>query len=166
MRMRVAACGAGLALAILAGCSSGGDDDPAASPTTVATGGGAGVTTTLRPVDTSFTGQGSAEFCRLAQTYSTRSTVTGQSTPAQLRAQATEGKTAIAQAVNAAPAEIKADVQTLSTVYGAFVTELEKLNYDATKLTAASLAPLQAPEFGRASQRFTVYVRDVCKITG
>ena len=163
IRSTLVACG--LALSLLASCS-GGDSDKDAAP--AATTAPAGPTSTARPADPNFTGQGSSEFCALARTYSERSATVGSPsamTPAQLRAIANEGRTAIAQAANTAPPEIKADVQLISTTFTALLAELEKVNYDFSKITPAVFAPLQAPEFGRASQRFQAYSRDVCKIS-
>ena len=160
MRIRSTLAACGLALLVLAGCSSGDDDNDAAPAP-------AGPTTTLQAADPNFTGQGSTEFCNLARTYTERSANVGNpatSSPAQLRALANEGRTAITQAANAAPAEIKADVQLIATTFTNLIAELEKVNYDGTKLTQAAFAPLQTPEFGRASQRFQAYNRDVCKI--
>ena len=160
IRSTLVACG--LALLVLTGCSSGGDDKDAAPAASTAP------TTTVRPADPNFTGQGSAEFCALARTYTERSANVGNpasSSPAQLRTLANEGRTAITQAANAAPLEIKADVQLIATTFTALLAELEKVNYDFAKITPAVFAPLQTPEFGRASQRFQVYTRDVCKIS-
>lgn len=163
IRSTLAACG--LALLVLTSCSSG-DDDKEAAPAASTTA-PAGPTTTLPAVTPTFTGQGSAEFCGLARTYTDRFASVGSptaSSPAQLRTLANEGKTAITQAANTAPPEIKADVQLISTTFTGLLAELEKVNYDFTKVTAAVFAPLQTPEFGRASQRFQAYSRDVCKI--
>ena len=162
MRRTLAACG--LALLVLAGCSGGDDDTATPAPsTTVAAAGGP--TTSLRTVDTNFTGQGSAEFCNLARTYTERSSQLGpNATPAQLRTVAREGQTAINQALNAAPAEIKNDVQVIATAFGGLLTDLETANYDVTRVAPASFARLQAPEFATASQRFQAYVRNVCRV--
>ncbi len=151
-----------LAVLALAGCS-GGDDDKAAPTTTSPP---AGPSTTLRPVDTSFTGQGSGQFCNLARTYNDRFTsVAPNATPAQLRTVAREGQTAIRQAQEVAPAEIRSDVQTIATTFGELLADLERANFDTTKLTAATFTRLQAPEFQRSSQRFQAYLRDVCKVS-
>ena len=162
-RSTLVACG--LALLVLTGCSSGDDDkDAAPAASTVP----AGPTTTAQPADPKFTGQGSAEFCSLARTYTERFANVGNSassSPAQLRAIANEGRAAITQAANTAPPEIKADVQLISTTFTALLAELDKVNFDFSKLTPAAVAPLQTPEFGRASQRFQAYTRDVCKIS-
>ena len=158
-----AACGA--ALLVMAGCSGGDDDD---SATDITAPPATGPTTTVLSTNTSFTGQNSAEFCNLARTYAERSANLGnlsQATPAQLRTMANEGRTAITQAANAAPPEIKADVQLIATTFSGLLVELERVNYDGTKVAPAAFAPLQSPEFGRASQRFQAYSRDVCKIS-
>ena len=162
IRSTLVACG--LALLVLTGCSGGGDDKDAAPAASTAP---AGPTTTAPPADPKFTGQGSAEFCNLARTYTERfaGVANPASTPAQLRSIANEGRTAIAQAANTAPPEIKDDVQLISTTFTALLAELEKVNYDFSKITPAVFAPLQTPEFGRASQRFGAYSRDVCKIS-
>ena len=159
-RKILAACG--LALLVLTGCS-GGDDDDAAPSTTAAA---AGPTTTIRPVDTSFTGQNSAQFCSLARTYTERfSSVGSNPSPAQLRTVAQEGQRAITEAVNTAPAEIKPDVEVLARTFGNLITELERVNYDAPRLPAGALQALQAPEFTQATTRFQAYTRTVCGIS-
>ncbi len=120
----------------------------------------------MRPVDTSFTGQNSTEFCNLARTYKERSTAVGpNATPAQLRTVAREGQTAIAQAVNAAPAEIKGDVQVLATSFGSFLAELEKVNFEVAKLPPTAVGQLSAPEFQASTTRFQAYTRTVCGLS-
>lgn len=153
----------GFTLLVLTGCSSGGADKDAAPAASTAP----GPTSTTRAADPVFTGQGSAEFCSLARTYTERSTIAGNpapSTPAQLRSIAEEGRTAISLAANTAPPEIKADVQLIAATFTALIAELERMNYNFSRVTPAVFAPLQTPEFGRASQRFQAYTRDVCKI--
>ena len=160
IRTTLAACA--LAAHALTSCSGGDGDDDKAAPTTsgsVAT----GATTTVRPVDTSFTGANSAQFCALARTYTERFTsVSPNATPAQLRTVAREGQAMITQAVNAAPAEIKSDVEVLARTFTAVISELEKVDFEMTRLPPAALQPLQAPEFQRATTRFQAYGRTVC----
>ena len=164
MRRTLAACG--LALLVLAGCSGGDDDTATPAPSTTAAAAG-GPTTSLRTVDTNFTGQGSTEFCNLARTYTERSSQLGpNATPAQLRTVAREGQTAINQALGAAPAEIKKDVEVISTGFGGLLTELEKVNFEAARLPPAALNALTAPEFAQSSTRFQAYLRNVCGVTG
>jgi hypothetical protein len=157
----LAACS--LALVVMAGCS-GGDDDDAASPTTVAA---PEPTTTVQSTNTSFTGQGSAQFCGLARTYNERfSNVSASPTPAELRTVTREGQTAITQAVNAAPAEIKKDVEVISTAFNGLLAELEKVNFEVARLPPTAFGSLSSPEFTQATTRFNSYVRTVCGVTG
>lgn len=158
IRRTLAACG--VALLVLAGCSGGGDDEAAPTTSTPAP------TTTVRPVDTSFTGQNSAEFCGLARTYNERFAGVGpNATPAQLRTLAREAQTAISQAINAAPAEIKPDVEVIARTFGTLLTELEKVNFEVTRLPPTAVQALQAPEFAQATTRFQAYSRAVCGVS-
>lgn len=153
----------GLALAVTTACSSSSEKE--ASPSTSAT--SAGPTTTARPVDTSFTGQGSAQFCSLAKTYTDRfANVGAATTPAQLKTVVQDGRAAINDAAAAAPAEIKPDVQVIADAFGSLVNGLDKVNYDVTKVSAEAFAPLQAPQFQASSTRFQAYTTKVCGITG
>jgi hypothetical protein len=155
-----------VAVLMMAGCS-GGDDKDTATATTAPAATTGGPTTTVRPVDTSFTGQNSAQFCTLAKTYNERfSKVSANPTPAELRTVTREGQTAISQAVNAAPAEIKNDVQVISAAFTTLLSELEKVNFEAARLPPAALSSLSAPEFAQATTRFQAYIRNVCGVTG
>ena len=72
-----------VAVLTLAGCGDDKDDDAGGTtvPTTAATG------TTARPVDTRFTGEGSAEFCALITTFTTgQQNVSPTATPASSKA--------------------------------------------------------------------------------
>ncbi len=153
-----------VAVVALAGCS--GSSKPSssgsqASPTSAPA--ASTPTTSARP----FTGQNSAQFCALAKTYNDRlATVGSGATPAQLRTSTQEGRTAISQAVNAAPAEIKPDVQVISNAFGALFVELEKVNFEAAKVSPAAFAPLQTREVQDAAVRLDTYLRSVCGATG
>lgn len=155
-----------VALLVMAGCS-GGDDKDAATGTTAPAATTGGPTTTIRPVNTSFTGQNSAQFCTLAKTYNERfSKVSANPTPAELRTVTREGQTAITQAVNAAPPEIKKDVEVISAAFTTLLAELEKVNFEAARLPPAALGSLSAPEFAQSTTRFQAYIRNVCGVTG
>lgn len=165
LRRSLAACA--VALAVLAGCSGGDDKEDAATSSTAPASTAAGSPTTLRPVDTRFTGQNSAQFCTLAKTYNERFTSVGTNpTPAQLRTVAREGQTAITQALNAAPAEIKKDVEVLATTFNGLLSEFEKANFEVAKVPPTALAPLSSPEFQMSTTRFQSYIRTVCGVTG
>ncbi|MDQ3642495.1 MAG: hypothetical protein M3450_13770 [Actinomycetota bacterium] len=157
----------GIALVFLTSCN-GGDDDKAAPATSAPAGAtSTGPTTTVRPVDTSFTGQNSAQFCALARTYNERFTSVGANpTPAQLRTLSREGQTAITQAVSAAPAEIKRDVEVIANTFNVFLGELEKVNFEVARVPPAALQSLSAPEFQQSTTRFQAYTRTVCGVTG
>jgi hypothetical protein len=160
LRTRRILAGCGIALIVMAGCS--GDDDDAATPTSAPA-----PTTTVRPVDTSFTGQGSAQFCALSRTYNERFTRVGpDATPAQLRTLATEGQAAISEAVTAAPPEIKRDVEVIANAFRTFMGELEKVNFEVARVPPAALQSLSAPEFQQATTRFQAYTRSVCGVGG
>lgn len=155
----------GIALIALTGCS--GDDDDTAAPTTSAPAGSVNTspTTTVRPVDTSFTGQNSAQFCGLARTYNQRFTSVGANpSPAELRTVAREGQAAIRDAVSAAPAEIKKDVEVIANSFNTFLGELEKVNFEAARVPPAALQSLSAPEFQQSTTRFQAYIRNVCGV--
>ena len=149
----------------MTGC--GGGDDEKAVDTTAPPSTAAGTATTVRPVDTSFTGANSAQFCGLARTFNERfSKVTTNPTPAELRTVSREGQAAINQALNAAPAEIKKDVEVIATGFGGLLTELEKVNFEAARLPPSALNALTAPEFAQSSTRFQAYLRNVCRVAG
>lgn len=153
----------GIAVVALSSCS--GDGNSATQTSTPTTTTAPGPLTTLRPVDTSFTGLNNAEFCALARTYTDRSgTVNQARTPDELRAGVRESQTAINQVVSTAPAEIKGDVQSLANAFGVLFTELERANFDPTKVSLTAFAPLQSPEFAQSTARFQAYVRTVCGI--
>lgn len=151
---------AGMVLIVLASCR-GADDDAAPGRGTTAAG---GVSTTVRPVDASFTGQ-TAPFCALAKTYSERSGgVNRATTPDELRVGVQESRIAIDQVAGTAPAEIKGDAQTLANAFTKLFIELEKANFDPARVSLAAFAPLQEPEFAQSTVRFQTYLRTVCGI--
>lgn len=159
----LAACS--VALVVMAGCSGGDDKDTASNTTSPPA--ASGPTTTALSTNTSFTGQNSAQFCNLARTYNERfSKVSANPTPAELRTVTREGQTAITQAVNAAPAEIKKDVEVIAAAFNGLLAEMEKVNFDVTKLPPTAFSSLSAPEFTQATTRFNTYVRTVCGVTG
>ena len=149
-----------MAAILLSSCSSGGDNTAATAPATTAQ---PGVSTTTRPVDTSFTGQDNARFCTLAKAYSERSGAVGAATtPAQLRANVDEVRTSVNQIAGAAPAEIRPDAQVLSKAFGTLFAELDKVNFDPGRVPLSALAPFQAPDFQQSTTRLQAYLKTVC----
>jgi hypothetical protein len=152
----------GLPLAFSA-CSGGSSDKQAspASATTAAPSAGAAT----QPVNTSFTGSGSDDYCKLARDYSdSAKKFNAPTTPDQLRAVFHEAQTDIQSALAVAPPEIKADVQTIATGLSSIVAAMEAANYDVTRL--ATTPPSLPANFDAASQRIDAYTRDVCHLPG
>jgi hypothetical protein len=148
-----------VAVAVFTSCSGGEQGAAPTSPNTTMP----AVSTTLRPVDTNFTGENNAQFCALAKTYAERSSGVGSAgTPAQLRSSVQEARMAIGELAGKAPAEIRSDVQVLSNAFGVLFIELDKVSFDPTRVSLTAFAPLQAPEFQQSTTRFQSYLRIVC----
>lgn len=140
----------------LAGC--GGGKDKPSPPTT-------SPLTTSRPVDTSFSGAGSAEFCNLSKSFSTGfSRIGPNASTAQLKANLDEATKAIHQAVDVAPAEIKADVKVIADGFTSVAGVIANANYDLTKVPPDALATFQSPDFSNAAARLQAYLSNVCGI--
>jgi len=143
----------------MAGCS---DSDDDAGGTTNTTSGA--TATTVRPVDTSFTGQNSGEFCQLITTFTAGSqNLSPSATPADLEASLSEALTAIDKAVSVAPAEIKGDVSAIAGAFQTVVDELAAAGYDISKVNSSVLQALQSPGFLDAVTRLQAYLTNVCK---
>jgi len=154
-----------------AGCSSGGSSGGggAASgaadqgPTTTVASAGSAAT---QPVDTTFTGKGSGEYCKLAKTYADAQSKLGPTnTTPDLRQLFQDAARDIKAAVAVAPAEIKNDVQVVADGFNALVTSLASVNYDFTRLTPDLIARFQSKEFMDASTRVAAYSRTVCGVS-
>ena len=162
MRTPVARLAVLLAVAALTACGGGGPKDKQAAPAPTTT---ANADASSQPVDTSFTGAGSGDYCRLARDYSESSKkFNAPNTPDQLRAVFQEAENDIQSALAVAPPEIKADVQTIATGLSSIVKAMEAANYDVTRLSATP--PSLPPNFDAASQRIDAYTRDVCHLPG
>ncbi len=147
-----------MAVLLFAGCSD--DDDPdSASDTT------AGATaTTARPVDTSFSGQGSGDFCRLITTFtSEQEKVSPTASAAELEAAFEESLGSINQAVAVAPEEIKGDVVAVAQSVQEIEAAMSAAGYDIEKVDASALASLQSPAFLNSVTRLSSYLTSVCQ---
>ena len=143
----------------LAGCSSSDDGDSAASSTTVPA-----VTTSTRTVDTRFTGEGSADFCKFIADFSaSQQQVSATATPASLEIAFRDSLTAIDQAVEVAPAEIKPDVVKISETFKSVQTAAAAVNFEVAKMSADAIGVLQDPEFLDSVTRMQAYLTNVCK---
>lgn len=172
-RYAVRRAAAGVALAALtlavAGCSGngGGIKDAAKGdqPTSTAPTAASGVGTPPQPVDTRFTGSGSAEYCKLARTYAdAQSKLNPTNTTPDLRQLFQDAARDIKAAVAVAPAEINKDVQVVAEGFNALVTALASVNYDFTRLSADLIARFQSQDFMTASTRVGAYAKNVCGV--
>ena len=145
-----------VALMPLAGCSDDKKSDTSQSSATTAT--------SVRPVDTSFTGEGSAEFCNFITTFTEGSqNVSPNASPAVLEASFRDALTAINQAVAVAPAEIKGDVVAIADTFEGVVTAVSTANFDLARVDASTLQSLQSEGFLDAVTRLQSYLTTVCK---
>lgn len=63
-----------------------------------------------------------------------------------------------------APDELDDAVETLLDVQDKLISELEKVDYDFTKLPADAFSSMDSPEIEKANDELTAYVEDTCKI--
>lgn len=151
-RMIPAACL--VAVLALAGCSGSDDDESGATTSTP---------TTVRPVNTSFTGQDSAEFCQYVNTFTTGSqAISPSASPAALQASITEAQTAIDKAVSVAPGEIKGDVEIVATTFKQVTDAVTAAGFDITRMNVEAVAPLQSDAFLDSVTRMQAYLANIC----
>jgi hypothetical protein len=146
-----------VAILPLAGCS---DDDKndGATPTSV------GTATTARPVDTSFTGEGSEEFCRFITTFTEGSqNVSPTASPAELETSFREALTAIDQAVAVAPGEIKGDVVSIADTFERVVTAVSTADFNLDQVDTSTLEALQSEGFLDSVTRLQAYLTTICR---
>ena len=132
-----------VALLPLAGCSDDKKSDSASSTTA------AGSATTARPVDTSFTGEGSEEFCQFIATFTEGQNVNPSASNAELEASLREALAAIDQAVSVAPGEIKNDVVAIADTFDQVVTALSSAEFDLERVDSTVLEALQSERIPR-----------------
>lgn len=146
-----------VALLPLIGCS---DDDKndGATPTS------AGTATTARPVDTSFTGEGSEEFCQFITTFTEGSqNVSPTASPAELETSFREALAAIDQAVSVAPGEIKNDVTSIADTFERVVTAVSTADFNLDRVDTTTLEALQSEGFLDAVTRLQAYLTTICR---
>jgi hypothetical protein len=153
----VALLSAGLIL--VAGCSSSKSAGSATTTTSTSTASGSAATSSTVP---HFSGSASSKYCNLAKQFSQAITPNLSGNAKQLFS---EFDTESAPFVSDAPSAIKGDVETVVNVIKQLQTEFQAVNYDATKLTAADLAPVEAPSFSTATTRINDYDVQVCGLT-
>ena len=171
MRIQLSRLGAVLLALSLVACSGGSDSGDgrtaaAASDTTGADDGAAGGAGRDAPttVDTTFTGQGSADFCQKYRTYAEGFNRLGEGSTPALRALYANAAQAAKEAVDVAPDEIRADARVVADIFSSLVTALEGVNYDFTRLPQEFVAKFMSTELETASTRLEAYGRNVCRV--
>jgi hypothetical protein len=144
---------------VLAACSSDKGTVQNAEPPAAATTAAPVATTT---VDTTFTGRGSEEYCKLSSSYKRAADQLSPTNDAQVRQFMQDAARDIKAAVAVAPSEIKADVEKVATSFDALVNGLVSVNFDYTRLPPELIATFMSEDLRRASTRVTAYARDVC----
>jgi hypothetical protein len=123
----------------------------------------AATVTTVRPVDTSFTGVGSAEFCAFIPSLLDASqSVPASASPAQIKAGLETSLAAFDKAVAVAPPDIKDAVVTISDAVKAVSAALAAADYDATRIDPAVARLLLEDRFSDASVRLKAYLDKYC----
>ncbi|MDQ1372752.1 MAG: hypothetical protein QOJ09_90 [Actinomycetota bacterium] len=140
----------------LAAC--GGSDNPATNAA------GSKSTTTKAGVSASASASASAKFCGLSDKYSGLQTTSPNLDAAALRKQMETAKTALQEAVSAAPSEIKADLRIVADAYVPFIDALAKANFDFTKVNPqdAAFAKMQDPSVAAAATRIGDWAKAHC----
>jgi hypothetical protein len=153
-----------VALLAFAGCSDSKKDDAASTTTSTSA---ATTATTARPVNTSFTGEGSAEFCGFIASFTTESqTVSPTATPAELEASFRESLDSLDKAEAVAPAEIKPDVEAIADTFDKVEAAASAAGFDLKKVDASSLLALQSPGFLQSVTRLQAYTTNICHLAG
>ena len=143
------------------GCSKSDDKgDAVASSSTTAP----AVTSTTRFVDTRFTGEDSGEFCKFIADFSvSQQQVSANATAASLEIAFRDSLAAIDQAVEVAPAEIKADAVRIADTFKSVQAAAAAVGFEVTKMSAESVGMLLDQQFLDSVTRMQAYLTNVCK---
>ena len=144
-----------------AGACGGGSDKGAAVPTTTPTTVTIATAPTLPPGGND---QAGTPFCKLAVTYADKFNVLASSLndPAKLKAASTDAESAIRQARETAPAEVKADVSVVAATAAQLLTALQKANFVYANTPPADVAKLQDPTFQASLTKLLSFGRAHC----
>jgi uncharacterized lipoprotein YehR (DUF1307 family) len=100
------------------------------------------------------------DYSKAAQDASSAASTTGSNLKSSLQ----NMKGNLDAYASAAPAEIRADVRlTVDKSLKPFITEMERVNYDFTKVNPSALEGLASAEVQAASQRISAYYAAHCK---
>jgi hypothetical protein len=125
-------------------------------------------------VDTAFTGAGSAAICGYAKDLQAANITGDLTATTDLKATFTKLEGILTNIKDKAPAEIKADVDTMFGGYQKLIDLYKQYNYDTTKMLAAAakdpniaaqFASIDSAALTSAAARVTAYFTSVCGIT-
>jgi hypothetical protein len=145
--------GALLMAIVLSACGGGGSGSSAHSATTLAAG-------------SNVKAGGASQFCQVvSDAISAANPAFRQagSTPDVIHQEYVAGKAKGQEALSIAPSEIKPDLTLLMDASNQLGDALAKVNYDGTKLPAASTAPFSNPQIQAASTHVSTYVQQHCR---
>ncbi len=135
------------------GCGGGDEEEATPTPETVET-----TAVTAPPVP----GR-EGRFCELLRSYNDKYNRTRNVTePDQLRELLRTAKSDVREAQEVAPPEIKGDTEIVAQVFTEYVDELEKVDFETSRIPAHMVQRLVSPEFLAAAQRLEAYGRATC----
>ncbi|HEX2275242.1 MAG TPA: hypothetical protein VHG90_15345 [Acidimicrobiales bacterium] len=144
-----------VALVCVAGLVGCGDDDEETAST---------ATTTPTPATTAPATPGKGgRFCELLRSYNDQYNRTRNVTePGQLRDLLRNIRSDLREAQEVAPPEIKGDVDLVARVMQEYVDELERVDFQTSRIPPQMVQRLLSPEFLSAAQRIEAYGRANC----
>ncbi len=102
-------------------------------------------------------------FCELLRSYNDRYNRTRNVTePEQLRELVRTARSDVREAQEVAPPEIKGDTEIVAQVMTEYVDELEKVDFETSRIPPHMVQRLLSPEFLAAAQRMEAYGRSTC----
>lgn len=142
-------------MAVLAACGGSSSSSTKGTPTTTAS--------TVRA-------SRGGSFCKqIADTYNEALTFAGATarSPDELRTELDKTLKDGKDTINAAPDEVKADLQVIQDAVAKFSDSLAKVGYDVNRLGSDAIAAISvftSPEFQKAAEHSQTYVKDQCGI--
>jgi hypothetical protein len=177
-RLRTAAVSVAL-VGVLAACGASSSSSSSkttaktSTPGNIGTNPAPGSTDASITIDTTFTGNGSAALCNYAKDLNAAD-FSGTTSGTDLKASFTKIEDVFNNIKDKAPAEIKADINTMFSAYQKLIDLYKKYDYDTAKLTAAAakdptiaaqFAGISSADITAASARVSAYFANVCGLT-
>jgi hypothetical protein len=142
-----------IAVVLLASVSGCGDDNERGATSR-------GTATTAADTQTTAAG---GRYCEALRSYFDQFERSRQITdPEELRDLLGDAHSALDEAKNIAPPEVKADTEVLARVINEYVEALEDVDYNASRIRADVVQSLLSPDFLSAAQRVSTYTTTNC----